>query len=370
MSENEVAELVEPTFDDGASTDANPVETAPEITTTDAGASEANPIASEQDDPSSLKSDQPTTKEPVDPLPEVLSERPAAPAPTGLPPELDVIAKDPQQLKQLWERHTNLQKLNGQQSNELGQLRKVASQWEGMDRRQVDQLLQQQQQAAKQANLNPWNRDHPENRSFAQVRERRRIDDLRLSRVAPEQREEVRRALDADYTPEELNSLKGYEQYRRQEDMLTPEDREDRYREMARAESRNEIQRLLQYQEQTRATQDFLTKNPDLITKDQELLARALDERTPRSQLAAEIAALKAQVSQLAGQRGKDLRVVETARAQTANSQRAAVIGRDSGQPRRKGDPVAAALKAAESDPNFDAFDMLVRSQSPSDPNE
>jgi len=300
----------------------------------------------------------------------VLAPKSAAPAPTGLPPELDVIAKDPQQLKRLWEQHTNLQKLNGQQSNELGQLRKVASQWEGLDRRQVDSLLQQQQQAAKQANLNPWNRDHPENRNFAQVRERRRIDDLRLSRVAPEAREEVKRALDADYTPEELNHLKSYEQYRRQEDSLTPEDREDRYREMARTESRNEIQRLLQYQEQTRSTQEFLAKNPDLMSNHSDLLMRALDEQTPRSQLAAEIAALKAQVAQLTGQRGKDIRVVETARAQTANSQRAAVIGRDGGQPRRKGDPVAAALKAAESDPNFDAFDMLVRSQLPSDPNE
>jgi len=372
MSVTEVTELVEPTFDNSPADEADTsIETAPSDVTTDAGTEQATPDASEQDPQRSLTTDQPTTpKEPLkDPFEKAITDSPArnvAPAPYQA--ELEAITKDPARLQ----RFINLEKLNGQQSNELGQLRKVAAQWEGLDRQQVDTVLQAQQRAVAESKLQPWNRDHPQNRDFSQLRERRRIDDNRLARVAPEQREAVRQALEADYTPEELDQLKSHEGWRRKEDSLSPEDREDRMRETARTEARAEIQQLLQYQQQTQATQAFIAQHPDLLTKNQELLSRAMDPRTPRSQLAAEIAAKDQQIAELLGQKSKDGRVVSTARAQIASGQQAAVVGRDGARPRQKGDPVAEALRrAAHEGHDFDAFDMLVQaSEEPADPTE
>lgn len=372
MSEEESTGLVEPTFDDGPAPADTPNETAPESVNTSAGADQATPAASEQETPSSSTNDQSTPpKSPAlkDPFTEVVADKPVAAAPSpALPPELDAIAKDPARLQKL----TNLEKLYGQQSGELGQLRKQVAQWEGLDRQQVESALQMQQRTARESQLNPWNRDHPQNRDFAQLRERRRIDDLRLSRVAPENREAVRQALEADYSPEELATLKSYESWRRREDSLSPEDREDRMRETARAEARAEMQNLLQYQRQVQATETFIAQHPDLLTKNRELLTRAMDERTPRSALAAEIAAKDAQIAELLARQSKDGRVVETAKAQAETAQRSAVIGRDGGQARRKGDPVKEALKrAAVEGAGFDAFDMLVQSREEThDPNE
>ncbi len=369
MSESEVTELVEPVFNDGvASEAATQVDTAPSEGHADAGTEQsATPIASEQSDkPSSLTTDQSTTPKPlVDPFPITDAEKPAtAPVSTpALSPEAQAILNDPERFK----RFINLEKLQGQQANELGQARKQLQQFEGIDPQQARSVLAEREKAAKQANLNVWNRGHNENASFNQLRARRRVDDARLARVAPEQRDAVKAALEADYSQEELTQLKSYEAYRQKEEMMTPEDREDRQRETARQVAREELQSYISYQEQARRTHEFAAKNPDLLGKDQETLLRALDERTPRSDLAAEIVALKTQLSQALGNRGREATVVETAKAQTAQAKQAAVIGRDSGAPRRKGDPVKEALRLKASDPHGfnddDAFDLLVKSR-------
>jgi hypothetical protein len=376
MSEDqEVTELVEPTFDDGVEESTTTTETAPNEVSADAGAETATPIASEQDPKSSLTNDQSTTPKtiPKDPFPIEETAKPAvtAPAAPALSPEAQAILNDPERFK----RFVNLEKLQGQQANELGQVRKQLQQYEGIDPQQARAVLAEREQAAKQANLNPWNRGHNENASFNQLRARRRVDDARLARVAPEQREAVKAALEADYSPEELAQLKSYEAWRQKEEMLTPEDREDRQREIAITAARQEIQNMLQYQEQARRTHEFAAKNPDLLGKEQATLLRALDERTPRSDLAAEIVALKAQLAQALGNRGKELGVVETAKAQTAQSRQAAVVGRDSGVPRRKAaNPVAEALRMAEKNPHAfnddDAFEMLLKAHEDPDPNE
>ncbi len=364
---DEVTELVEPTFDDGVTEVTTQSEAVPSEVHADAGTStEATPIASEQPDTSgSLKTDQPTTPKPlVDPTLETIAEKPVtAPATPALSPEAQAILNDPERFK----RFVNLEKLQGQQANELGQVRKQLQQFEGIDPQQARSVLAEREKAAKQANLNPWNRGHNDNAGFNQLRARRRVDDARLARVAPEQRDAVKAALEADYSQEELAQLKSYEAYRQKEEMLTPEDREDRMRDTARNIAREELQAFINYQEQSRRTHEFAAKNPDLLGKEQETLLRALDERTPRSDLAAEIVALKTQLSQALGNRGKEAGVVETAKAQTAQAKQAAVIGRDSGAPRRKGDPVKEALRLKASDPHGfnddDAFDLLVKSR-------
>lgn len=365
MPESTTETLVEPTFDDGVAEATTHAEPAASAADTGAGAVEATPGTGEQDTTGSLKTDQPTTPKP-DPFPIEEVATPAAktePATPALSPEAQAILNDPERFK----RFVNLEKLHGQQANELGQLRKTMQQYEGIDPQQARAVLAEREQAARQANLNPWNRGHSDNASFSQLRARRRVDDARLARVAPEQREAVRQALEADYTPEERATLKQYEAYRQQEEMMTPEDREDRNRETARQVAREELQAFIQYQEQTRRTTEFAEKHPELLDKEQSTLAHFLDQNVPRSTLAAEYVAIKAQLQQVLGNRGKELSVVETAKAQTAQAKQAAVIGRDSGAPRRKANPVdvlvARAAKEGRAFTSDDAFDALLKAR-------
>ncbi len=366
-----VTELVEPQFDNGTEQSDTPVESAPSEVHADAGAEQATPIAGEQDSAALLKTDQPITpKSPlVDPTAEVVPEKVAAPVTPALSPEAQAILADPERFK----RFVNLEKLQGQQANELGQVRKQLQQYQGIDPQQARAVLAEREQAAKQANLNVWNRGHNDNAAFNQLRSRRRVDDARLARVAPEQRDAVKAALEADYSPEELAQLKSYESYRLKEEMMTPEDREDRQRETARMVAREELQSFLTYQEQTRRTQEFAAKHPDLLDKEQSTLLHFMDTNIPRSSLAAEFVALKAQLQQVIGDRGRELGVVETAKAQTAQARQVAAIGRDSGAPRRKGNPVAEALRQSEKNPHAftddDAFEMLLKAHE-NDPNE
>lgn len=370
MPESTTETLVEPEFDNGAAEATTQSELATNGADTGAGAVEATPGTGEQDAPSSLKTDQPTTPK-SDPFPIEEAAPPVvtAPAPAALSPEAQAILNDPERFK----RFVNLEKLHGQQANELGQLRKTVQQYDGIDPQQARAVLAEREQSAKQANLNPWNRGHNDNASFNQLRARRRVDDARLGRVAPEQREAVRAALEADYTPEELASLKQYDGYRQREEMMTPEDREDRNRETARQVAREELQAYIQYQEQTQRTTEFAQKHPDLLDKEQATLLHFLDQNIPRSSLAAEYVAIKAQLQQVLGNRGKELGVVETAKAQTAQAKQAAAIGRDSGAPRRKANPVASLIERKIKEGNAftddDAFDALVKSRE-TDPNE
>lgn len=370
MSE-EVTELVEPTFNDGPEQSDTPIESAPSEVHADAGAEQATPAASEQDKPLSDKLPTDPTKTLSEPsFEEAAKPAAAAPVTPALSPEAQAILNDPERFK----RFVNLEKLHGQQSNELGQLRKTVQQYDGIDPQQARAVLAEREQAAKQSNLNVWNRGHNDNASFNQLRTRRRVDDARLARVAPEQREAVKAALDADYSPDELASLKKYEDYRQREEMMTPEDREDRQRETARQVAREELQAFISYQEQTRRTHEFAAKHPELLDKEQATLAHFLDPNMPRSTLAAEHVALKAQLEKILGNRGKELGVVETAKAQTAQSRQAAAIGRDVGQPRRNADPVKAALarRAAEGNSftDDDAFELLMKAHEAPDPNE
>lgn len=364
MPESTTETLVEPEFDNGVTSVTTHDEPAANGADTGAGAVEATPGTGEQDDPSSLKTDQPTTPK-SDPFPieEAVAPAAAAPVPPAMSPEAQAILNDPERFK----RFVNLEKLHGQQANELGQLRKTVQQYDGIDPQQARAVLAEREQAAKQANLNPWNRGHNDNASFNQLRARRRVDDARLGRVAPEQREAVRAALEADYSPEELASLKQYDGYRQREEMMTPEDREDRNRETARQVAREELQAFIQYQDQTRRTTEFAAKNPELMDKEQPTLLHFLDQNIPRSTLAAEYVAIKAQLQQVLGNRGKELGVVETAKAQTAQAKQAAAIGRDSGAPRRKANPVDALVaRAAKEGRTFtsdDAFDALIKAR-------
>lgn len=330
---------------------ANPFDAYRDSTAPDAGTQAVTPAVEESETVAAPSTtDHSTTPEPIqNPLAAALAT-PTEPKPdpvSALPPEIQSLLKDPVAFAAKAKHWQNLESLAGRQAQELGPLRQQLQQYQGIDPVQARAVLAEREQAAKQAQLNPWNRGHPAHADFRSIRELRRRDDQRLASVAPEQREAVKTALEAAYSPEEQAQLKAYEAYRHHEDAMTPEDREDRQRDMARSVAREEVQAYIQYQEQTRRTHEFVAKHPTLMTEHQDLLRRALDEQTPRSDLAAEIAALKQQLADATGQRAKDVRVVETAKARDSIVKQTAVIGRDGSAGPRRADPMKVARDAA-----------------------
>lgn len=330
----------------------NPFDSIRETATTETDAPAANPAVVEQDTAPST-TDQPTTQESPreNPLAQALA-KPAIPAPvkpdpfSGLPPEIQSLTKDPTALAAKIKEWTNLSSLYGRQAQEIGPLRQKLQQYEGIDPQQARAVLQEQQRQAQMASLSPWNRGHPAHHDFRSVREMRRRDDQRLASVAPENRDAVRQALDAAYTPDELNQLKSYDVWRQREDAMSPEDREDRQRETARQVAREELQSYITYQDQSRRTHEFIAKNPDLMSEKQELLQYALADSTPRSELAAKIAILEKQLSDATGQRAKDARVVDSAKARDQIVKQTAIVSRDGNAPRRKADSMKVAKEA------------------------
>lgn len=332
----------------------------------DVGADTATPP---QADPSSLTDD--TQQNPADNAeaafdaaaaePEAIVQDPVAAL--DLPPELKQVLADPRGRDRL----LNLDKLYGQQSNELGQLRQQVQQYQQLgDPERIRSVLQSQEEQARISNLKPWNRGHPEHQRFQILRERRRIDDQRLSRVPPENREAVRQALEADYNPEDLQALKSYEGWRSQEDSLSPEDREDRFREIARQEaiaSRQEWERSQIHQMQARAVLD---KHGDILLQNTEVVERVMNPNTPRRDLAVELALAHAEIAALKGKSVKDSRQVATAQARDRLIKDQASVSRDANN-RRPVDLKAAALKAAANgeDPFEVMMDLHAQAQNP-----
>lgn len=284
---------------------------------------------------------------------------PANPVLPGLPPEIAPLLKDPAALAEKVKHWQNLEKLHGRQAAELGQVRKEREKWQGIDPEQAKAALAAQERAAKQANLQPWNRDHPKHGKFVAVREGIRRDLKRLERVPPDQREATKAALLQDYTQEERDQFDAYERWRQDEESLAPEDREDRYREMARNEALEAVRGYVQAQEHHRAAAEFVTQHRDLLQQHPNDAARILDPNTSRREIAVEFAALKAQLAEATKGRAQDLRVVESAKARDQQSRQAATISRDVGT-KRKPNAVDEALKRAREN-GEDVFDSLVQ---------
>ncbi|HEX9834298.1 MAG TPA: hypothetical protein VGA66_14685 [Mycobacterium sp.] len=277
----------------------------------------------------------------------------------GVPPEIAPLLKDPVALAAKLKHYENLEKLQSRQATELGQARKEREKWQGIDPDRAKEALTAQDRAASQAKLNPWNRDHPQHHKFKVVRDGIRRDLKRLDRVAPDQRDSVKASLLADYSADERAQFESYENWRQEEESLAPEDREDRYREMARNEALEAVRGFVQAQEHHRRANDFVTQHRDLLQSNPEETARILDaNQSTRRDLAVEIAALKAQLVAATGARVKDVRVVESAKAREQVSRQAAVISRDGGA-RRKPNAVAESLKRAQ-ETGEDVFDVLV----------
>jgi len=331
----------------------NPFDAHRESTAPDTEAPEATPVVAESEPAALPTTDQSTTPEPIqNPLAAALQppvEASKADPFAALPPELQSLVRDPVAFANKAKHWQNLESLAGRQGQELGTLRQQAQQFQGIDPQQARAVLAEREQAAKIANLQPYNRGHPKNGEFRSTRETRRFIESAVSDVAPENQASVKAALMAKLSPEQRDMMNSYDAYAKAEQDMTPEDREDRMHEQIDARVNAGIQRAMQYQEQTRRTQEFIAKNPTLMTEHQDLLARALDDNTPRSDLAAEIATLKRQLADATGQRAKDVRVVETAKARDQIVKQTAVIGRDGHTGQRRADPMKVAKDAAAS---------------------
>lgn len=83
----------------------------------------------------------------------------------NVPDELQQILRDPQGAKRL----AGMHKLYGQQTNEIGALRKQVQQYEGLDPQQARTALQELEKLKAQQQASPFSKRHPE---FAANRER------------------------------------------------------------------------------------------------------------------------------------------------------------------------------------------------------
>lgn len=289
---------------------------------------------------------------------EAATAEPDAPAPelnaaNALPPELQQILADPRGRDQL----LNLHKLYGQQSNEVGQLRRQMQAYQELgDPQQLRSVLEQQNEQARLSNLNPWNRGHPQHQRFQMIRDRWNTDQKRINRVAPEQQAAVRQALEADYNPEDLQALKGYEDWRSSEESLSPEDREDRQREIARQETIATIQHWEQSQMNRMQARSVIDKHGDLLTQHYDDVERVMNPQTPRRDLAIEVVRLKAELEALKGKSIKDTRQVATAQARDRLIKDQASVSRDSQRPQI--DMKTEAMRRAKM--GEDPFDVLV----------
>lgn len=300
------------------------------------------------DDSGSLTDDtqqqQTITEEPVEPELAAIPETPVQEQPQthDLPPELLQALNDPRGRERL----LNLDKLYGQQSNELGQLRRQVQQYQELgDPNEIRNVLQRHMEQAQISNLQPWNRGHPQHQRFQVTRERWRTDMKRLERVAPENREAVRQSFEEDYSPEDLQALKAHDAWRASEESLSPEDREDRLREITRQETLATIQTWEQSQVNRMHARALLDKHGDLLLKHEDDVNRIMNPATPRRDIALELIQARAELAALKGKSIKDSRQVATAQARDRLTKDQAGISRDA--PRRSIDLKAAALKAA-----------------------
>lgn len=276
----------------------------------------------------------------------------AAPA-LDLPPALAEILKDPARRDQL----LNLHQLYGQQSNEIGKLRQAVQQYQGLgDPETLRATMQQQQEAARVATLKPWNRGHEQHQRFQTVREQWRVDQRRLDRVAPENREAVRASLEQDYSPDDLASLRQYDDWKNREESLSPEDREDRLREMSRQETMAMIQQWEQTQLQRMQSQAVIQQHGEVLGQHMQDVEWAMNPSTPRRDLAIELAKAKAELDALKGKSVTDARQVATAQARDRITKESAGISRDGGTRRPVNLQVEAARRAKNGEDPFEVM--------------
>lgn len=253
---------------------------------------------------------------------------PAASPAATLPPELQQMLATPEGIQRLMQQG----RAYGTVSRELGELRKQAQQWDGIDPQTARQLLQERQHAAQVANLKPFQRQHPE---YAKTMDR--VSKVKgymaaLNAAPPEMRDDAayrsRLAQQMRVGPEDAKLHDEFEEHREstvQQLATDPEGFIDtRVNQIVQA-------RLVQFEQAIQhrgEVQHLLDSNKDLIGKRRDDILRVM-ENPNRREVAIENAMLKEEVEQLRMKLAQDSRHVETAKAQRQMAQgRASETGR------------------------------------------
>lgn len=213
-----------------------------------------------------------------------------------------------------------------QQENQ--QYRQQLQQWDGLDPREIRQQQQAQQQQAQLASLKPWNRDHPEHTRFRGVRERLKAQYELANELPPETRDQAMRAINGRVSESDRKALEEYRSYRESEEAMTPEERDDRYREMAAQVFSAKLAEYEQFQQTRQGTQQFLQSNSEVVDKYRDVVLWGMNHPA-RREVGVRLAQLEAENEQLRGKATTQTQEVETARARDAITKQRATVKRD-----------------------------------------
>ncbi len=228
-----------------------------------------------------------------------------------------------------------------QQENQ--QYRQQLQQWEGLDPQQIRQQQQLQQQQAQIAALKPWNRDHPEHSRFNDVRGKLKAQYELANSLPPDVRDQALRSINGAVSETDKRALEEYRAYREREESMTPEERDDRYREMAAQVFQAKLQEYEQFQQTRQGTQQFLQNNAEFVDKYRDVVLWGMNHPA-RREVGIRLAQLEAENQTLRGKATGDVQEIETARARDAINKHRATVRRDA-TTSGVSDPAAEAAK-------------------------
>lgn len=242
-----------------------------------------------------------------------------------------------------WEkRYKEANSLIGRQGRELANLRQKVQEWDGLDVQQVRALIQRQQAEAQQQNLKPWHPRHPEAaRTEARIHQVRAFvsarDAIQRQNLDPQVKQGLLNELAASsgLTDQDVQLYNEHRNYVADQRAAFDRDPGSFIQEHV---DRIVQARLNEYHEYQRAHADTHAwlhdpKHAPLIEKHRDVIAQALDERTPRRDLGMHLASLTAQVEALKAQLGQGREAVEQAKAQSTAINKRATIQRDAVAP-------------------------------------
>lgn len=261
--------------------------------------------------------------------------------------------KDPQRAQQVMNQLT----LAGRQAEELGQLRALARQFQGVDPNQVQALIQRQQQQAQLEGLKPWNPRHPQ-AATAQ----RSIDRFSAFQAAANSVPEdmpnrnavlTRMAEQMGVTADDGKLYRDWQEANRSFQADFTRDPEgyiaNKAAQIAQTMVQQELARYDEYQRLGGMTNEFIAQHRDVLASKADTVAWAMNHPA-RREVGVRMAALEAENERLRQQIQESSASVETARARDQITKQRAATPRDARTASTR-DPAAALVNQGVKDP-------------------
>lgn len=288
--------------------------------------------------------------------PDSVVQRPTPPAPpvakpeVPAPPQVQVKPQQPQLPEETWQkRYQDSLPYTQKLASQVEQMQRQLQQWQGLDPQQVRQHMAMQQQQAQIAQLKPWNRDHPGNAPFNALKERLKAQYDLANELPPELRQDAIARINAKVSPEDRKNLDEYRAWREREQEMSPEERDDRQREVIRQEFAQLMSQRDQFEQTRGTTQQFLQQNAEVLEKHREAVLWGMNHPA-RREVGVRLAQLEEENEKLRQQVAKETQEVETARARDAYTKQRATVRRD-------------ATAAVVSDPASEAAKLGLRGE-------